>query len=157
MFDFQEIYHIGIRVPDLSEAMEEMGTSLGVTWAEPVETSGQSIWTPEMGQMSLPLKFVYSCEGPQHLELLEGPKDSIWDGRKDSGVHHVGVWVGDVAQETERFIRQGWTLLAAGVSPDKGYGGYTYVAPPSGTIVELVSMAIKPRFERWWAGGSLTK
>ena len=72
MFDFQEIYHIGIRVPDLSEAMKEMGTSLGVTWAEPVETPGQSFWTPEMGQMSLPLKFVYSCEGPQHLELLEG-------------------------------------------------------------------------------------
>ncbi|HJM96848.1 MAG TPA: VOC family protein [Acidimicrobiales bacterium] len=157
MFNFQDIYHIGIRVPSLSDAMEEMGDSLEVTWAEPVETSGQSIWTPEDGQMSLPLKFVYSCEGPQHIELLEGPKRSIWDGRIDSGVHHVGVWVDDVAQETERFISQGWTLLAAGVSPDKGYGGYTYVAPPSGTIVELVTAAIKPRFEQWWAGGPFAK
>ena len=78
MFNFQEIFHIGIRVPNLQRAMEEMGESLGVTWAQAVENPGQSLWTPEKGQQELPLKFVYSCEGPQHLELLEGPENSIW-------------------------------------------------------------------------------
>ncbi|MBT95775.1 MAG: hypothetical protein CL431_07395 [Acidimicrobiaceae bacterium] len=157
MFNFQDIYHIGIRVPDLEEAMKEMGSSLSVTWAEPLYTEAQSVWTPSEGQQKLPLKFVYSCEGPQHLELLEGPANSIWDGRENSGVHHIGVWVDDVANETERFLRDGWTLLAASRSPEEGYGGYTYLAPQSGTIVELVSRAMLPRFEEWWAGGSLTK
>ena len=155
MIDYQRIYHTGIRVPDLPTAMAEMGESLGVTWAAPVDNPGQSIWTPEDGQQSLPLKFVYSCEGPQHIELLEGPAGSIWDGREAPGVHHVGVWVDDVAAETERVLANGWRLAAAGLSPDEGYGGYTYVVPPSGTIVELVNGALLPRFETWWAGGSL--
>ena len=72
MFNFQDIYHIGIRVPNLEEAMHEMGSSLDITWAEPVHTEAQSVWTPSEGQQKLPLKFVYSCDGPQHLELLEG-------------------------------------------------------------------------------------
>ena len=46
MFNFQDIYHIGIRVPNLEEAMHEMGSSLDITWAEPVYTEAQSVWTP---------------------------------------------------------------------------------------------------------------
>ena len=155
MFNFQEIFHIGIRVPNLQRAMEEMGESLGVTWAQAVENPGQSLWTPEKGQQELPLKFVYSCEGPQHLELLEGPENSIWDGRTDSGVPHVGVWVDSVKEETNRLLELGWTLLASAISPEEGYGGMTYLAPQNGTIVELVSSAIRPRFEQWWAGNPL--
>ena len=48
--------------------MEELGLSLGLTWTEVVENPGQRLWTPESGQQEVPLKFVYSCEGPQHLE-----------------------------------------------------------------------------------------
>lgn len=155
MIDYQRIFHTGIRVPDIRAAMAEMGDSLGVTWAQLVEHPGQSIWTPAAGQQRLPLKFVYSCEGPQHIELLEGPAGSLWDGRDAPGVHHVGLWVDDVAAETDAVLARGWTLAAAAVSPDEGYGSYTYVVPPSGTIVELVNGAILPRFERWWAGGSL--
>jgi hypothetical protein len=28
---------------------------------------------------------------------------------------------------------------------------FTYVAPPSGLIVELVASAIRPQFEAWWS------
>ena len=153
MFNLQEIFHIGIRVPDIYQAMEEMGESLNLTWAKVVETPGQSIWTPEGGQQKVPLKFVYSCEGPQHLELLEGAEGSFWDGREDSGVHHFGVWVDDVKAETDRLIALGWDLLASAKSPEEGYAGMAYLAPPSGTIVELVTSANKPRFDRWYAGG----
>lgn len=153
MFNLQEIFHIGIRVPDIYQAMEEMGESLNLTWAEVVETPGQSIWTPEGGQQKVPLKFVYSCEGPQHLELLEGAEGSFWDGREDSGVHHLGIWVDDVKAETDRLIALGWGLLGSAKSPEEGYASMAYLAPPSGTIVELVTSANKPRFDRWYAGG----
>ena len=46
-------------------------------------------------------------------------------------------------------------LAAAAASPDDDYGVFTYVVPPSGPIIELVWSAMEPRFEAWWAGGTL--
>lgn len=156
MIDYQGIFHTGIRVPDLDAAMLELGAALDVTWAAPMSAPAQSAWTPEHGQQFLPLRFTYSCAGPQHIELLEGPPGSIWDGRERPGVHHVGVWVDDVAEATKRSIDAGWVCRLAQVSPDEGFGTYTYVEPPgSAMLVEYVSSAVRPRFERWWSGGSL--
>ena len=154
MIDFKEIFHIGIRVPNIHAAMKEMGESLNVTWAELVENPSQSPWTPDDGQQSIPLKFVYSCESGQHLELLEGLPGSFWDGSKNPGVHHFGIWVDDVKTETERLLGLNWELLGAAKSPAAGFGNMTYIAPPNGTILELVASVNKPRFERWWNGGS---
>jgi len=153
MLSLQDIFHVGIRVPDIHQAMEELGDSLGLTWTEVVESSGQRLWTPENGQQEVPLKFVYSREGPQHLELLEGEKGSFWDGSEDSGVHHVGIWVDDVQSETDRLISLGWDLLGSARPPKEGYASMSYLSPPSGTIVELVTSANKARFDRWYAGG----
>ena len=156
MIDYQRTYHTGIRVPDLDAAMAELGPALGVTWAIPNAVDGQPAWTPERGLQHLPLRFTYSCEGPQHIELLEGPPDSVWDGRQHPGVHHVGVWSDDVAGETQAMVAAGWTVRLAQTSPDDGYGAYTYVQPPgSKMLVELVTAAARPRFEQWWAGGRL--
>ena len=156
MIDYQRIYHTGIRVPDLDAAMAELGPALGVTWAIPNVVEGQPAWTPERGLQHLPLRFTYSCEGPQHIELLEGPPDSIWDGRQQPGVHHVGVWSDDVGGETQALVAAGWTVQLAQVPPEDGYGAYTYVQPPgSAMLVELVTAAAQPRFEQWWAGGRL--
>ena len=116
MIDFKEIFHIGIRVPNIEAAMEEMGESLNVTWAELVENSSQGLWTPDDGQQSIPLKYVYSCEGDQHLELLEGQPGSFWDGNENPGVHHFGVWVDDVKVETERLLGLDWKLLGSAKS-----------------------------------------
>ena len=154
MIDYQRLYHTGIRVPDLDKAMAEMGDALGVTWAA-VQEREQGLWTPSTGAITVPLRFVYSCEGPQHLELLEGAPGSVWDGSVDPGVHHVGVWCSDVGAETQRLIDGGWTLVAGQAAPDAGFGAFTYVAPPSGVIVELVWDVLEPMFERWWAGGAL--
>ncbi len=156
MINYQDVYHTGIRVPDLDAAMAELAGPLGVTWATPVTSPAQPAWTPEGGQQHLPLRFTYSCEGPQHIELLEGPPGSIWDGRERPGAHHVGLWVDDVAAATRAAVDAGWVCRLAQVSPDEGYGTYTYVQPPgSAMLVEYVSSAARPRFEQWWAGGTL--
>ncbi len=155
MIDYQKLYHTGVRVPDLDAAMAEIGATLGVTWASVVTNPGQQVWTPEDGLQEVPLRFTYSCEGPQHIELLEGAPGSVWDGRQAPGVHHVGVWVDDVAAETTRLLDAGWSLRAAQAPPDQGYGVFTYVQPPTGMLVELVWSVVAPRFEQWWAGGGL--
>ena len=154
MIDYKRAYHLGIRVPDIDAAMAELGDSLGVTWCS-LQQREQSVWTPGGGQQTIPLRFTYSAEGPNHLELLEGAPGTIWDGREAPGAHHTGVWVDDVATSTAALVAKGWTLVAAQRSPDDGCGVFTYVQPPSGLIVELVSGTLEPMFQRWFDGGSL--
>jgi catechol 2,3-dioxygenase-like lactoylglutathione lyase family enzyme len=152
--DYSRCYHQGVRVPDLDAAMAELGRALGVTWCEPQQRE-QAVWLPGEGAATLPLRFTYSAEGPQRVELLQGPVGSIWDGREHPGVHHVGLWCDDVAAGTEALLAAGWTLRLAQLDPADGYGAFTYVQPPSGLLVELVWSAIQPMFERWFAGGPL--
>lgn len=152
--DYARCYHQGVRVPDLDAAMAELGPALGVTWCIPQERE-QVVWLPDEGSTSLPLRFTYSAGDAQHIELLEGPAGSIWDGREQPGLHHVGLWSDDVAGETARLVEQGWTLRLAQQSPEEGYGAFTYVQPPSGLLVELVWSALEPMFARWFAGGDL--
>ena len=152
--DYSRCYHQGVRVPDLDAAMKELGETLGITWCAPQERD-QAVWLPDEGAATLPLRFTYSAGEAQHVELLEGPPGSIWDGREQPGLHHVGLWCDDVAGETEQLIAAGWTLRLAQQAPTDGYGAFTYLQPPSGIIVELVWSALEPMFSRWFAGGSL--
>ncbi|MGI9646553.1 MAG: VOC family protein [Ilumatobacteraceae bacterium] len=151
MIDYQALFHVGVRVADLGAAMEELGAGLGVTWAEVREADAQQIWTPDDGTVEVPLRYTYSVEGPQHVELLEGAAGSFWDGRDHPGAHHVGIWVDDIGAETERLIDLGWSLVGAFRSPQEGYGVFTYLRPPTGLIVELVDRAVLAHFEAWWA------
>ena len=152
MIDYQQLFHVGIRVPDLAEAMAEIGPALGVTWSEPRENPTQTLWSPVHGLEQIHLKYTYSAQGPQHIELLEGTAGSFWDGRDDSGAHHLGIWVDVVADETDRLIAAGWELVGAHRDPGEGqgYGMFSYLRPPSGLIVELVDRAVLPHFQQWW-------
>ena len=152
MFDFNDLFHTGIRVPDLDEAMAELGDGLGLTWAEARENPGQALWTPTDGLQEIPLRYTYSAEGPQHIELLQGPAGSFWDGDDRTGAHHLGIWVDDLTGETDRLVAKGWTLVGAQRDPadGEGYGVFTYVQPPTGLIVELVDKTVLPFFEQWW-------
>lgn len=155
MIDDQRIYHVGVRVPDVDVAMAELGPSLGVTWASVQHSEVRTVWTPERGLEHVALTFVYSREGPQHIELLRGASGSVWDCGHDPGAHHVGVWSDDVAADVDRCVAAGWSVTAAAAAPDDGFGSFAYVQPPSGLVVELVTSAAMPRFEAWWAGGAL--
>jgi lactoylglutathione lyase len=150
VIDFQRLFHTGVRVADLDQAMAELGPVLGVTWAEPREGE-QRLWTPSGGRQTAGLRFTYSVEGPQHIELLEGEPRSPWAAGGEPGVHHVGVWVDDLPAEARRLVASGWDVVAAQAPPVDGFGLYAYLAPPSGLLVELVDVAIEPHFQAWWS------
>jgi catechol 2,3-dioxygenase-like lactoylglutathione lyase family enzyme len=154
VLDHSQLFHIGIRVADLDLAMEQIGAAACVTWAS-VQDAPMNVWLPDQGHVALPLKLTYSIDGPVHLEIMQGPKGSIWDGNDAPGAHHFGYWSDDVHADTEALLALGWTLELAAASPDEGYGRFTYVRSPSGYLAEPVSSASRPRFERWWAGGPL--
>ena len=155
MIDYGRCYHQGVRVPDLDAAMDELGDSMSLRWCQPQQRD-QAVWVPGEGATTVPLRFTYSADGPQHIELLQGTPGSVWDGRDQPGLHHVGLWSDDLVGETERMVAAGWTLRLAQRDPAEGYGAFTYVQPPSGLLVELVSSALKPMFDRWFAGGPLS-
>jgi catechol 2,3-dioxygenase-like lactoylglutathione lyase family enzyme len=154
VFDFGEMFHVGVRVADIDAAMAELGPGLGLTWAE-VNHRQQRVWLPDAGATTIDLRFTYSRQGPQHVELLQGEPGSMWDGRDWPGVHHIGVWVDDVAAVITDLTRRGWGLEIAQLPPDEGYGAFAYLRAPSGFLLEPVSSAIKPGFARWLGGGSL--
>lgn len=151
-FDYQAaLFHVGVRVRNIEAAMVDLSAGLGITWATIAERE-QPVWTPSEGAYTLPLRFTYSVQGPQHVELLQGPPGSVWDGADLPGVHHHGIWTDDVAVETERLVAAGWTLELSGRSPEEGYGSMAYLRSPSGFLLEPVSSAARPRLESWWAG-----
>lgn len=154
MIDMREAFHVGVRVADLDAAMHQLGTALGVTWAEPRARADQPVWTPGRGLERVPLRFCYSVEGPMHIELVEGSGGSVWDAGDAPGTHHVGVWVDDVDAEAGRLVSLGWSLEACRSDPDAEgtHGIFAYLQPPSGLLVEVVSRDIQPYFEAWWAG-----
>ena len=103
-FSFTNPFHIGAVVPDLETAMEEVASGHGVTWAK-VQERQQSLWTPTLGAVVTPLRFSYTCEGPLHLELLQGEAGTIWDNDVWNGLQHTGVWSTDVAGERMQHAR----------------------------------------------------
>lgn len=152
--DYQGIYHVGLLTEGLEAAMADLGSQLDLTWCS-VQERSMPVRTAE-GITTTSIRFTYSAEGPQHVELLEAEPGSYWDGTGRPGLHHVGIWVDDLAGETDRMIAAGGTLEAAGVAPDgEGYGTFTYVRAATGQLIELVDVRARPRFEAWWAGGSL--
>jgi lactoylglutathione lyase len=156
-FPWGEIFHIGITVADLEVAREELANSLGVSWTVPQHVAMKA-WSPEGGYRDCELTISFTREGPVHIELVHGSPGSYWDtaiGR--AGLHHVGVWVEDVAAVNEELVGKGWQVELAGASPDDGYGGFTYIRSPGGVLFEPESClhGAKERFDRWYAGGSL--
>ena len=147
-------FHVGIRVPDIERAMHEMTSSMGTQWAS-VQDRQATVWVPGEGMVTWRQVLTYSVQGPIHVELLHGPKGSIWDGDDAPGIHHLGYWVDDVGVETTRLLADGWTLELAASAPQDGYGRFTYLRSPNGILVEPLAVASKARFERWWAGGPL--
>lgn len=149
-----DLFHVGVLVPDIEAAMAELGRSHGVTWAS-VQDRPMHIWIPDRGEVTYQLALTYSCEGPVHIELMQGEVGSPWHTDAHRGVHHFGVWVDDVGAETDRLTADGWTIELAAGTPEQRYGRFSYLRSPSGVLVEPLNRASKPRFEAWWAGGDL--
>jgi hypothetical protein len=152
MINYQNLFHTGHLVEDINAGMTEYAEGLGITWAPVHVFEELPFWTPEQGTHSLRLEVTYSCEGPQHIELLCGTAGSFYDPKLASG-SHTGVWVDNVVAAAEQMLKAGWILAGAGAPAQDGYGGFCYLRPPQdGPLIELVDPGLKPAFERWWQG-----
>ena len=82
MIDYADLFHTGIRVPDLEEAMAELGDGLGVTWAEARENPAQTLWTPTDGLQEIHLRYTYSAEAPAARRTAPGHRRLVLGRRR---------------------------------------------------------------------------
>jgi hypothetical protein len=152
MIDFDRIFHTGVLVPDIDAAVELSARSAAARWCS-IREVDQPMWVPGRPPTTVPLRITFSAAGPHRIELIEGSPGSLWDGEAAPGVHHVGMWVDDLAAATGEMVNGGWELVGAHKPPESGYGFATYLRGAGLELVELVTTRLKPILESWWAEG----
>ena len=96
-----QLFHVGITVPDLDEAMEQFGTILSLEWRQPFEARRRA--TDDDGNaVESRVRVAFSDGGPFAVELIEGKP-------VPHGFDHIGYWTGDWNAERDRLEREGFT------------------------------------------------
>ena len=149
-----QFFKAGLLVEDIEKACEEIGRWLGLEWT-PVQESPLVLETAS-GREQVSLRFAYSLGDPPHLELLEAQTKGYYAVRRGEHIHHLGLWVDDLAEASAGFERLGLPLEAAGVDPQGTTPAiFAFHRGAHGLRLELVSNANKTNFEKWLAGGEL--
>jgi hypothetical protein len=149
MLKMSDCFHNGIAVADIYQARESLGESLGVDWSPVRSFDPLPFWTPEAGDHEIVVHACYSREGPVHLELCQG-NSPFYDPAQLPDSRHIGFWTQNLADAATTLQSLGWRALAAGASPDDGYGLICYLMPPNGgLIIELVDTALQPVIAEW--------
>ena len=148
-FDLPGMYHVGMVVPDLDEAMEDFSRQLGLSWA-PLQHRELSL-RHRGSTVDTGLRFSYSREGPVHLELIEAVPGTPWEPA--GSMHHVGFWAEDLVATTRTLEAAGLSLDTTYENPSSDPVGFVYVIGNSGLRIELVNASRRSGFDDWLAGG----
>ena len=131
---FDNVYHIGHLVPDLSLAMQTLAEAMQITWAPPFEMRS-GFTRPDGSADDQAVRIAFSTSGPPYLELIEvvAAADSIFAEPKLGGMHHVGYYAQRWRDDVARLQGDGWELERTGA-------GVAFLRDPrSGLRVEVVS------------------
>ena len=135
----ENLYHIGVVVDDIDRGMAEVAAQMGVTWA-PRRVASVSV-REGPGVRAYALDVVYSRQGPPFLELIEGSGRGVWSAGGGPRLHHLGVFVDDLAAEAARLESLGMVTEAAGVGSDPDDPSpalFAYLLGSTGVRIELV-------------------
>jgi len=149
----ERFFKTGIVVTDLEAAMAELGGQLAVEWT-PVQAVALAVRTP-VALEQLELKVVVSREGPTYLELIEAQPEGYYAAPGGSYLHHVGLWVDDLAAESARLAAAGWEREAAGEHEGVAPVAFVFHRSPWGLRVELGDRANIPAWDAWTSGAGL--
>ena len=83
-------YHVGIVVPDISEARATLSEQLGVRWGPVLHLDAVEYRDGAGHDVVLPTTMCYSVDAP-HLELVQEVAGSIWVRNEHSNLHHIGL------------------------------------------------------------------
>src|SRR5579863_4441636 len=123
------MYHTGIIVDDLEKAMTSYSAALGLTWAEPIPSSGHL--KTRKGMLPRLQWFTYSMEGDHRIELVEVIDNTAWATCSKPRLDHMGYWVDDFASEFRRLESLGFPSEISGADADGQPTGVSYHADPN--------------------------
>jgi catechol 2,3-dioxygenase-like lactoylglutathione lyase family enzyme len=153
--DSWETCHTAIAVDDLQAAVEWYRTALGVEFTEMLSFAGMPLVRPDGGEVDSDVRVVWSVGSDPPLELIQGPRGSIWDVEPGQHrIHHMAFWVEDFERESA-ILEEGGMALQLTMAPGRPPKGMAYHLHPSGFRVELMRLADKPAVDAWRAGGPL--
>lgn len=142
-------YHVGIIVPEIDSAMEQVTAALGATWGR-VQRRDVTLESPD-GPVPVEVCFVYSLTGPPFLELIEQRPGTVFE---TLGLHHLGVWAETASDESARLDGLGWPRETVSLLPDGSWGGGLYHTGAGSLRVELCEIArAGPRLVNYLGGG----
>ena len=142
-------FQVGIVVDDITTAAAELTALFGYQWCE--ELGAPARVTLPDGDRVLDLRSTYSMSVPR-LELVRRVPGTLWEAAADSGVHHLGYWSDDVAADSAELARHGHAVEALGKRPD-GTPYWAFHRSATCPRIELVTRALQPVLERYWATG----
>jgi hypothetical protein len=140
-------FHIGVVVDDLDAALGELTELFGYEWCPPLDVQTPVVLAES--EMMLDLRFTYSTTTPR-VEVIQAVPGTLWVPAAGSGIHHAGYWSDDLAADAARLEARGYLTEAKGVRPDSAVA-WAYHKSPSGPRIELVSRALQPGMEQYWA------
>jgi hypothetical protein len=149
------LYHTGIIVDDLQEAMGSMGAALGLHWAPPLRASSPMLGPAGVGDREI--VYTYSVEGPHHIELLEqvdpGAYLALTGGRR---VHHVGYFTDDLVAASRELEERGFRRELSGPLEhgEITRAAFHYNPQAPGLWIELVAGEIANETGAWIAAAA---
>jgi catechol 2,3-dioxygenase-like lactoylglutathione lyase family enzyme len=139
-----DMYHVGVVVPDVREAMARYSEALGFTWSA-VDDSVLDVLVDGRPREAR-IAATYSMQGPPYLELVEERSGGVW-ATEALGLQHVGLWTDDLAGSIERLDAAGLPGRVRHVPAEGSPALFSYHDGGAGLWWELVSTAFRPRLE----------
>ena len=145
MINFDDVFHVGIIVPDIEQGMAEIAKRFGASWPRPPGSANVRVRT-KAGVQVMSSRFAYTAEGPPYIELIEAVPGTVWEAGEGSRIHHLGAFVDDLDAEIERLTAEGAELEMASVDEDGGrILGVTYINSDLGVRLELLPSSGRER------------
>ena len=146
-----ELYHAGIAVHEIDEAMRRFGELLGIDRWVTFESALPSRYRGE--PVTAGAKAAYGASGAMYVELVE-PTGDRWTAtafleERGEGVYHLGYWVDDVPDAIRRAGDAGLGVDWAADADGRPF--IAYLDATGGVHLELVSSTIRPILEARFA------
>ncbi len=103
---YEDVFHIGIIVPDIERDMDEIARRFGVTFPDPPGHTEVRVRTGA-GEAMATIRGAYSAEGPPWLEVIQAVPGTPWEAGDGSRIHHLGAFVDDLDDEVARLTAAG--------------------------------------------------
>jgi len=130
-------YHVGIVVPDLAAAREQMSGELGTVWGPVLHLDAADCRDGAGHDLVLPTTMCYSVESP-HLELIQEVPGSVWVCNEYSNLHHIGFWSDDLVADSSDLIGSGCPLQFCGRAGEQAPASFAYHRNDLGVRIEIV-------------------